>query len=76
MVVFVKRNCLKNNFINLVTLSIPKVAKNGQKVPNFADFEYRCNAFDFLGMCSLCDNMLCSNNDFVISERDLHKKKS
>ena len=34
--VFNKKKCLKSISINLVTLSIPKVAKNGQKVPILA----------------------------------------
>ena len=41
LVVFTKIRCLKNIFINLVTLSIPKEAKNGQKVPILASFEIR-----------------------------------
>ena len=39
LMVFTEIRCLKNIFINLVTLSIPKVAKNGQKVPILANFE-------------------------------------
>ena len=41
LTVFSEIRCLKNIFINLVTLSIPKVARNGQKVPIFANFEIR-----------------------------------
>ena len=41
LMVFTDIRCLKNIFINLVTLSIPKVAKNGQKVPISANFEIR-----------------------------------
>ena len=41
LMAFTNIRCLKNIFINLVTLSIPKVAKNGQKVPILASFEIR-----------------------------------
>ena len=37
LMVFTEIRCLKNIFINLVTLSIPKIAKNGQKVPILAN---------------------------------------
>ena len=36
---------LKNIFGHLVTLSIPKVVKNGQKVPILANFEIRLAAW-------------------------------
>ena len=38
---FTEMRCLKNISINLVTLSIPKVAKNGLKVPILANLEIR-----------------------------------
>jgi len=37
--VFTDLEYQKNNFDHLVAISIPKVAKNGQKVPNMAIFE-------------------------------------
>ena len=36
-----ENRCMKNLFFNLVTFSIPKVAKKGQKVPILAKFEIR-----------------------------------
>ena len=37
---------LKNIIGNLVTLSIPKVVKNGQKVPIIPKFDIRCAAYE------------------------------
>ena len=41
LLTFNENRCMKNIFYHLVTLSIPKVAKNGQKVPILAKFEIR-----------------------------------
>ena len=54
LMVFTEIRCLKNIFINLVTLSIPKVAKNGQIVPIYANFEIRSNT------CAYCTSMYSS----------------
>ena len=59
LMVFTDIRCLKNIFINLVTLSIPKVAKNGQKVPILASFEIRLitlawwTYFESLWLCNV-----------------------
>ena len=44
---FMRNEKSKNIIGNLVTLSIPKVAKNGQKVPIWANFEISLIIFDF-----------------------------
>ena len=44
LVIFCESKCLKNIFGHLVTLSIPKVVKNGQKVPIIPKYDIRCAA--------------------------------
>ena len=46
---------LKNIFYHLVTLSIPKVAKSGQKGPMFAKFEIK-----------IVKNALCTNMELFL----------
>ena len=41
LIVFNESKHFKNIFQSLVTISIPKVAKNGQKVPTLANNDFR-----------------------------------
>ena len=41
LLMFNENRCMKYTFYHLVTLSIPKVAKSGQKGPMFAKFEIK-----------------------------------
>ena len=72
-IVFGEKKCFKNILIYLVTLSIPKVAKNGQKLPILDNLVLH---WHFASLCSLCDNISYSDNVFELFEHILCKKKS
>ena len=57
LMVFTEIGCLKNIFTHLVTLSTPKVAKNGWKVPISVCFEFEGVNWTFAQLWSLCDVM-------------------
>ena len=56
--VFIETKCWKNICGHLVTLSIPKVVKNGQKVPILSRYEIRLKHRSFAYFLSLCDHVI------------------
>ena len=61
--IFSETKCLKYIFDHLVTLSVPKVVENGQKVPILADFEIRLNSKKFCSFVDLDVNIVIILND-------------
>ena len=51
--IFSEIKCLKNIFGHLVTLSVPKVVKNGQKEPILAYFKIRQHSKTFSSFVDL-----------------------
>ena len=61
--IFSETKRLKNIFGHLVTLSVPKVVKNGQKVPILADLEIRLYLKKFCSFIDLEVNLVIIFND-------------